>query len=158
MFIDSNLEFCDGTDASLDTGDGTTKLGSHLDIHPLGSDNATVDFSAGEPIYLVIEVTTTFVGSGASYNLRLVSSSETALTGGTTSNIWTTGAEGIATFAAGKRYIVSLPEHEYQRYLGITGTATGANVTAGAINAYLTKDVENWQGTATRVPATDPAN
>lgn len=151
MFIDSNLEFCDAASAALDTGDGITKLGNHKDVHPLTGDNATVDLSGGEPIYLVIEVTTAFVGSGASYKLDLTTSTETALSGGTTKNIYTTGTLTIGNFTVGKRFIASLPNEDYHRYLGIRGTATGANVTAGAINAFITKDVTNWTSTDTRV-------
>lgn len=152
MLIDSNLEMCDATSAALNTSDGITKVGDHIDIHPLTGDNATIDLSGGEPIYLVIEVTTAFVGSGASYKIELTTSTETALTGGTTENIWTTGSLGLSSgaWAAGERWIATLPRADYQRYLGIRGTATGANVTTGAINAFITKDVENWTSTDTR--------
>ena len=152
MLIDSNLEMCDATSAALTTAAGITKVGDHIDIHPLTGDNATIDLSGGEPIYLVIEVTTAFVGSGASYKIELTTSTETALTGGTTENIWTTGSLGLSSgaWAAGERWIATLPRADYYRYLGIRGTATGANVTAGAINAFITKDVENWTSTDTR--------
>ena len=153
MLIDSNLEMCDATSAALNTSDGITKVGDHIDIHPLTGDNATIDLSGGEPIYLVIEVTTAFVGSGANYKIDLTSSTETALTGGTTKNIWPTGTLAVNDdyWAAGERWIVSLPQDDYLRYLGIRATATSANVTAGNINAFITKDVTNWTSTNTRV-------
>ena len=159
MFIDSELEMCDGQSAILTTAAGITKLGDHLDVRPNGTgDNTTVDLSIGEPLYLVIEVTTAFVGSGASFKFDLTTSTETALTGGTTKNIFTTGTLSVSNYTVGKRFISTLPTEDYHRYLGIRGTATGANVTAGAFNAFITKDVSNWTGSATRVPATDPAN
>jgi len=83
--------------------------------------------------------------------LDLTTSTETALSGGTTKNIYTTGTLTIGNFTVGKRFIASLPNEDYHRYLGIRGTATGANVTAGAINAFITKDVTNWTSTNTRV-------
>ena len=158
MFIDSTLEIADNTDVKLNTSAGQTKIGSEIDVHSLISDNTTIDLSGGEPIYLVIEVTAAFVGSGASYEFDLTTSTETALTGGTTKDIWTTGPIAITELVVGKRYITTLPEADYHRYLGLRGTAPSANVTTANINAFLTKDVTNWQGSATRVPATDPAN
>ena len=151
MIIDSSLEMCDATAAALNTGDGITKVGNAVDIHPLFSDNATVDLSAGEQLYLVIEVTTLFAGgTNASYKIDLTTSTEAALSGGTTANIWTTGSLTMASWTAGTRYIVSLPEADYHRYLGLRGTAGTANVTSGNINAFITKDVSNWTSTNTR--------
>ena len=159
MFIDSSLEIADNTDVKLNNG-VTAKLGNEIDLRGDKAilDNATVDLSAGEKMFLVIEVTASFVGSGASYKFNLTTSTESALTGGTTKDIWTSGNQGVAELVKGKRYIANLPEAEYHRFLGLRGTATGANVTTANINAFLTKDVTNWQGSATRVPATDPAN
>ena len=157
MFIDSTLEMADNADVKLNAADGKTKVGSAIDVHSLIGDNATIDLSAGEPIYLVIEVTAAFVGTGANYKFDLTSSTEAALTGGTTADIYTTGTLPITALTVGKRFVAILPEANYHRYLGLSGTATSANVTTANINAFLTKDVTNWQSTATRVPATDPA-
>lgn len=151
MIIDSSLEMCDATAAALATSEGISKLGSALDIHPIFGDNATIDFAAGEKLFLVIEVTAALVGSGASYKIDLTSSTESALVGGTTLNIWTTGSLSISSWGAGARFIASLPTADYHRYLGLRGTASGANVTAGNINAFITKDVTNWTSTETRI-------
>lgn len=152
MIIDSSLEMCDATSAALGTIDGITKVGNAVDLHPLSSDNATVDLSAGEKLYLVIEVTTLFAGgTNAAYKIDLTTSTDAALTGGTTANIWTTGSLLMTSWTAGTRYIASLPEADYHRYLGIRGTAVTANVTSGNINAFITKNVTNWTSTDTRI-------
>jgi hypothetical protein len=156
MLIDSSLEMCDGQAATLTTGAGATKLGSEIDVHSLIADNATIDLSAGEPIYLVIQVATslTEASGGGIYEMELRTSTATALTGGTTVAIWTTDPLDITDhWTAGKTWIVSLPKsasNEYHRYLGFFSHATGQNCTGGTINAFLTKDVTNWSATNTR--------
>lgn len=157
MFIDSSLEFADAED--VNDGTGFSVIGDVKDVRPVGvSDNALADLSAGEPLYVVIEVAENLAGP-TSYELRFYT--HTASTGVTSGvQMWTTGTVLTADFVVGKRWIFSLPEHEdgYERYLAIAGARTGNAVTTGQINAYITKDVRNWTGTATRVPATDPAN
>ncbi len=106
----------------------------------------------------MIEVTAAFVGSGASYEFDLTTSTETALTGGTTKDIGQPDQLPLPNWlwvSDTSRLFLRRITH---RYLGLRGTATTANVTTANINAFLTKDVTNWQGSATRVPATDPAN
>ena len=45
--------------------------------------------------------------------------------------------------------IMPLPSHRYRRYLGITATTVTTTTTAGAINAYLTKNPALWNANAT---------
>ena len=161
MFIDSNLEFAD--DAAVPTtGTGTQNLMiGEIDLRPVGvSDNTTVDFSAGEPLYVVIEVTTAISGAGTQYAFSLFTDDVQTTAGSTSSGvqIFDTGLN-TSHRTLGKRIIITLPEADYQRYLTVHGRSDNATApTAGKINAFITKDVVNWTGTSTRVPATDPAN
>jgi hypothetical protein len=41
-----------------------------------------------------------------------------------------------------------LPQGNYERYLGILCTTASTTTTAGAINAYLTRDVSKWRAYA----------
>jgi hypothetical protein len=157
MFIDSSLEMCDDTAV----GDTTTfqLIGSVIDIRPAGDPgNVLADFGVGEPLYLVVQVTEALLGP-TNYELRFYThDATTGVTGGP--QLWTSTTVATADFVEGLTYIVPLPTHPeaYERYLGIGGARTGNAVTAGKINAFITKDVSNWTGTATRVPATDPVN
>lgn len=158
MFIDSNLEMCDNTGVNDNTA--FQLIGSVIDVRPVGvSDNTLADLSVGEPLYLVIQVTESLAGP-TSYELRFYTHDQTTgVTGGP--QLWTSEAITTANFVAGLTYIIPLPSdpNAYERYLGIGGAKVGAGaITAGKINAFITKDVANWTGTATRVPATDPAN
>jgi len=155
MFIDSTLEFCDGV--TLSGTDIAEKKGTVRDLSNT-TDNALKDWGAGEPLYLVLNVTTAFA-SGTSVRIDLRSDSGTDLE---TSEVvhWTTGvvaAAGYATLTG--MTVVQLPTrpNDYKENVGIHVTTVGG-VTGGVADAFLTKDVPNWEGTATRVPATDPAN
>tara|TARA_R110002126_G_scaffold11556_2_gene51738 strand:- start:26 stop:499 length:474 start_codon:yes stop_codon:yes gene_type:complete len=155
MIIDSSLEMADN--AAVPTAGTITSplvIGQSIDLRPLVADNATVDLSAGEPIYLVIEVTDPIVGdaSFANYRFRAYThtASVTAPTSSPGSEILSTGNTAKALLVTGKRWIYTLPETVYERWLMITGSANGGAVTGGNINAYLTKDVTNWTSTNTR--------
>ena len=155
MFIDSSLEFCDGVTLSGSTI--TEKKGNHIDLNAT-SDLTEHDLGSGEPLYLVLNVTTAFSG-GTSVKIDLRSGALTSLT--TTFDIhWTTGTISSGSYGdLTGRTIIALPKNvfKYDRYLGIFVTTAGA-VTGGVADVFLTKDVANWTSTATRVPATDPAN
>jgi len=154
MFIDSSLEFADNTSVPL-TGTATDDLMiGEIDLRPVGvSDNTTVDFSAGEPLYLVIEVNTAISGAGSSYAFSLYTDDVSTTAGAESAGqqIFDTGLKGVNR-NAGKRHVFSLPEADYQRYLTLHGRSdNGTAPTAGAITAFITKDVTNWTSTDTRV-------
>jgi len=158
MFIDSELEFCDGETLS---GTGiAVKKGDHIDLNAT-SDLTEHDLGSGEPLYLVLNVTTAFSG-GTSVKIDLRSGDADTLTGGggTFDIHYTTGTIVAADYGdLTGRTIIALPKNvfKYRQYLGIFVSTSGA-VTGGVADAFLTKDVSNWTSTATRVPATDPAS
>jgi hypothetical protein len=157
MFIDKSLEMCD--DTAVNNGTSFALIGDAIDIRPVGvEDNTLADFSVGEPLYLVVQVTESLSGP-TDYELRFYTHTlPTGVTGGT--QLWTSEAVTTLNFVAGLTYIVPLPSdaNAYKRYLGMGGARTGNAVSEGKINAFITKDVSNWTSTATRVPATDPAS
>lgn len=140
MIIDERNEFCDDTSAVLGLG-----LNAIIgDVIDLGSTPTLRDLGSGEPIYLVIQVTTTFVGATSTTTFDLVSDSVAALTTSKTTHV-STGAIPVATLVAGYTKVIALPtEATYERYLGLWETNATAAVTAGAINAFLTHDVAKW--------------
>lgn len=156
MLIDSSLELADN--ATLPTSGTLTNnlvIGGSIDLRPLIADNATVDFSAGEPLYLVIEVTTIPAGTLTTYNFTAFTHTASVAAGSAAAGteLFRTGLIAKALLPAGKRFIVSLPEANYARYLMVAGAAnaTGSGVVdTGNINAFITKDVTNWTSTNTR--------
>jgi hypothetical protein len=149
MFIDESLELADNAtvaDSAVDALIGTAKQ-----IRSVTSDNATVDFSAGEPLYLVIEIATA-ITAVTNYEFKVWTDADSNVIAGGT-QLWSSGVKAVANYPAGKRFIVNLPEGDYEEYIGITGAASGADTSgaAGRINAFITKDVANWTSTNTRV-------
>ncbi len=151
MFIDSNLELADAetVDATADT---STRVIGGIDLRgPNGvADNATIDLSAGEPIYVVIEVTTEITGSAtSSFDLRTHDSLQAKGAVMAGDLLFRTGLSSDNQ-AVGTRWIFTMPEGSYKRYLHVGHNGDGS-AASGAINCFITKDVTNWTSTDTRV-------
>tara|TARA_R100000353_G_scaffold150048_1_gene108460 strand:+ start:764 stop:1237 length:474 start_codon:yes stop_codon:yes gene_type:complete len=155
MLIDKSLEMADAVSIAATTG-GPTKVGTGIDLRPVGvldAGNATLDMSVGENLQFVVDFTTAVASDGAAtVNVHLTTADNEALTSNPV-DIFTTGATGKAELIAGKRFRVALPKADYKRFLGVRITTAGATTTAGAINAFLVKDVNAWTSTDTRVAA-----
>lgn len=138
MIVDKTTEFADATNCFANAA--TIRVGNQID---LGA--AAINPGRGQQLYLVIQVTTAAVG-GTSINLQLASDAAADIAvDGSASIHFQTGAIAVAAFTLGRTWVVALPQGSpnYERYLGILAVNAG-NVTAGAINAFLTWDPQNW--------------
>ena len=147
MILDSLLEFADAT--SVAAAAGTALIGDVIDLQEAR------DIGNGEPIYLVIQCATSIITGGAAGTVKfqLASDAQAAIaTNGSATVHFDTGTfvtdddalnalDAGATIAA-----VALPMegNAYERYLGILCVTATTTTTAGAINAFLTKDVSKW--------------
>lgn len=143
MIIDSFLEMCDATSAIANVGNAI--LGDVID---LGETPTLKDIGVGEPIYLVIQVDTTFSDAAdagtATVQFQLCSDSTSNLATSKTVHI-DTGAIPIASLVKGYTLAYGLPlTNTYERYLGIWETVGTTNLDAGKVNIFLTKDVARW--------------
>jgi hypothetical protein len=137
--LDRFTVICEATAGFGTTAAGEVKIGTAF---PIGTAR---DIGNGHPIYLVIQVDTAFVGVGGSVNFKVKSSSAADL-GTTPTTHFETGATAVTALTAGKRWVFELPLGvDYQNYVGITATSTGANTTAGKIDAYITPDKTGWK-------------
>lgn len=140
MIVDSLLEFVQSAD------DVIINIGNSLvgDVVDTGSTNTLKDLGAGEPLYLVILVTTAFVGSSSTIKFELCSDSAVGLDSSKTTHI-STPAVAEATMVAGYTQIYPLPiSATYERYLGIWETVAAGNLSAGAARIFITKDPSKW--------------
>ena len=107
------------------------------------------DMGNGQPLYLVVQVTTAVASGGsATANIQLASDAAAAIaTDGSATVHWQTGVLAKTVLAAGKTFIVPLPweDPDYERYLGIIVTTATATTTAGAVNAFLTSAPSAWK-------------
>lgn len=139
MILDSRAEFCDATSAILNIGNAI--IGNVMD---LGATPTLRDIGTGEPVYLVLQVDTTFVGATSTTKFELATDSTADLATSKTVHL-ATPAIPVATLVAGYQVAFALPNDvTYERYLGLWETVATANVTAGKINAFLTRDVAKW--------------
>ena len=149
MILDELNEFADAV--SVAAGTGTANIGDVID---LGS--TPRDVGNGEPIYLVITVDTSIITGGAAgtINFKLVSDSTgTPATDGSASlhyqsQDFVTDDDALNALDAGATaVVVALPWEgvAYERYLGVQATIGTTTVTAGKINAFLTKDPAKWK-------------
>lgn len=139
MILDERTEFADAT--SVGTPNNTTvNVGDIIDLG-----GTTNDPGAGEPIYLVIQVTTA-IGSGGAATVRFLLSSDATTTiavDATQTTHWASDVFALATLVAGFQLVVPLPAKSpaYERYLAVQVQETaGQALNAGAINAFLTHD------------------
>ena len=148
--VDKLGEFCDAV--ALNTGGaGTYLIGSQIDLGLAGR-----DVGNGEPVYLVITVDTAIEAAGAGTVTFKLASDDSASISTTTSTIHlqtsaiaTSTTTDTTTLVAGTvLFVGALPQHAsgatYERYLGILQTTATQAITAGKINAYLTKEPPQW--------------
>ena len=151
MILDSLLEFANAT--SVAAAAGTALIGDVIDLQEAR------DIGNGEPIYLVIQCATSIItgGSAGTVKFQLASDAQAAVaTDGSatvhfdTGTFVTDGDDANALDAGATIAAVALPMegNAYERYLGILCVTATHTTTAGAINAFLTKDVSKWKAYA----------
>ena len=156
MWIDERNEFADAV--ALNTGaPGLYLLGDVIDLQSLNSAGTDLgaagqDLGGGNgghsTIYAVITVDTAATGTGT-VRFKVVSDSLAAIaTDGTaTEHVTSQDFDVDVDLVAGARIVMPLPAEipVYERFLGIIQETIGAAVTAGAINAFLTRDIGSWK-------------
>jgi hypothetical protein len=133
MILDERTEFCDATVATRTLAQSAI-LGDVID---LGATPTTRDLGLSDGPWLVIQVTTAFVGATSTTEFQLLSDSTANLATSATLH-WTSGAIPVATLVEGYEIAVKLPSGSYERYLGLWEINATAATTAGAVNAFLT--------------------
>lgn len=151
MIMDELLEFADAQ--SVAAAAGTALIGDVIDLGATPQ-----DLGNGEPMYLVITTDTEIITGGVAGTIKfqLASDAQAAIAtdGSATVHLdsgnFVTGAAGAnddQLNAGGVIFMGALPvgaARVYERYLGILATIGTTTVTAGAINAFLTKDPSKW--------------
>jgi len=156
MILDERTEFADAV--SVAAAAGTALIGDVVDLQ-----NAR-DVGNGEPVYFVITVDTEIITGGVAGTLRfkLVSDGQAAIaTDGTATEHFVShdfitddaGANAAELNAGGVPVAIVLPSEgvPYERFLGVLVETLTTTTTAGAINAFLTKDVSRWKSYANAV-------
>lgn len=152
MIMDSRAEFASKT--ALGTGGtGLQLVGNVMDLV-----NAR-GLGQGQPIYLVILVSTAVTSAGAAtVAFSLVSDAQAAIaTDGSASVHFTSNVFPKASLVAGFVAVaVALPLEggvPYEEFLGILANVGTAALTAGAVSAFLTLDAAAWKAYANALNA-----
>lgn len=149
MILDKYNEFADAT--SVAAAASTALIGNVID---LGSNPA--DLGVIEEMYLVIRPTTEIITAGAAGTIQFKLSSDAqaaiAVDGSATDHIISasivtdgTDANGAKCKVGADTLVARLPSGTYERYLGILCVIGTTTVTAGAVDAFLTKDINQWK-------------
>lgn len=144
MILDERLEFADGVDISAFTAAGGDQLiGDVIDLE------TARDIGNGETLYLVIQIDTAIAGTSSTVQFKLASDAAAAIaTDGSATVHWSSAVIAEATLVAGYTVaIVPLPYENpaYERYLGVQADVGTANLSAGAVSAFLVRDPSAWQ-------------
>lgn len=160
MFVDNENQFTTGGTAGQSVAAftaGTTALGNVIDSGPLGGQNtpntnAGRDFGTGYPAWLYFLIITGIAQAANTTDIQLVSSAAPALTSPNVMLDLSGGAIAItgSKFAtSGNAIKVAMPRAGiggttgWLRYIGINFILVTTNYTAGVINAFLTRDVQD---------------
>ena len=148
MIMDELGEFCDAT--SVAAAASTALVGDVIDLGGTGE-----DVGGGRPVYLVLTCATDIITAGVAGTISFALASDAqaaiAVDGSATTHFDTgtfvTDDGALNELDAGDVIAkVALPMNSvnpYERYLGVLVTVGTAEVTAGAINAFLTYDPSN---------------
>lgn len=144
MILDERLEFADSFDISGFTAAGGDELvGDVIDLE------TARDIGNGEPLFLVIQIDTAIAGTSSTVQFKLASDAQAAIaTDGSATVHWSSAAIAEATLEAGYVVaIVPLPYEnpEYERYLGVQADVGTANLSAGAVSAFLVRNPSAWK-------------
>lgn len=132
MYLDRRIEFRNGS-VVMNIGN---QLMPSSDVIDLTAVTGGRNIGAGESLALVIAVTTTFVGGAATVQFDLATGTNDTLSAGRVVHM-STGPLAVSTLTAGRILVYSLPDADYQRYMGIWQTVATANLTAGAVVAGI---------------------
>ncbi len=152
MILDERTEIADAT--SVAASAGTAVIGDVID---LGA--APYDLGIDEVLWIVIQVDTDIVAAGAgTIQFFVVSDALSTLGGGVvascTQHLATAALVTAAVTPAGQKagstlLAARLPAGvNYERYLGVLCTIATQTVSAGKINAFLTRNFARWQAMA----------
>lgn len=146
MYVDSNLELSDSqavtsTAISSNVIDlGTVVAGGGASVSP----NALQDIGQGEDLYLVVSTAVACTDTGSDATLTITLETDTAVGLGSSTVVLNFGTLAFAAFSpAGTQLVAAkLPPFDYKRYLGIRYTVAAGPLTAGAFDAFITKDIQ----------------
>ena len=133
MYIDDKLEM---SDAQAITSTGLTASEDVIDTGLADS-----NYGPGDPMWLVVEVHTDFTSGGAG---TLAVSLQDSADNSTFASILTSATHALASLKQGFAVLkVPLPAKN-RRYLRIGYTVGTAAMTAGKVNAFLTRVPESY--------------
>ena len=156
MILDKRSEFCDAT--ALNGGAaGAYLLGNQIDL------GTARDIGNGQPVYLVITVATGIevASSTGTVQFSLASDATAAIATDGSATVHavspafaTSTTSDTTTLKAGTvLFAVPLPleGNAYEQYLGLLQTTGTTAISAGAIDASLTLDVQAWKAYANAI-------
>lgn len=136
MYIDKLTELSDAQ--------AVTASAASTNVFDLG---AEFDVGPGQPLFFVTRVTTAFTASGSA-TMQVALQTDTVEGFGSATTLLQTPAIGKATLVAGYAPLIVPVPHGAQRYLRAYYTVATGPMTAGNIDAFLTRDVQAWQAYA----------
>lgn len=144
MILDSRTEFADAV--SVGTPNNTT-----VNVGDIINSEVARDMGNGQPLFLVVQVTTAITGTTSIVNFQLVSDSTSTIATDDTQTIhFRTDDIPEADLLLGVEWVHPLPVgnegiNDYEQFLAFQVRETSGNVlTAGAVNAFLTLDPKGW--------------
>lgn len=147
MILDAFNEFSDAQ-AVTSTAISTNVI----DLGPV-TDNTLRDLGPGNPVWLIVKTNTTATDTSSDATLTITLESDSTANLATSATVhYSTGAIAFASFATAGTVLVAvmLPSGLYEQHLGLRYTVASGPLTAGAFDAFLTKDADLYRAYAKR--------
>ncbi len=139
MILDAHNEFSDAQ--------AVTSTAISTNVIDTGGDSTLKQLGGPGAVYLVVKTQTTATDSGSDATLAVTLESDSTADLATSATVHaSSGTLAFADFAtAGTTLMaVQLPQDAYERYLGVRYTVASGPLTAGAFDAFLTRDPQYW--------------
>lgn len=130
-------------DQSLASTAGNKLVGDVID---LGAAKGSRDVGAGQPVYLILNVTKSATAATSTTRIQLRHAGNAALST-TPATVVDTGVLALAKLGIGDWYVYPLPSsnEEWQQFIGLWVTTATASQVALEMGAFLSIDSFGWK-------------
>jgi hypothetical protein len=145
MLLDERLEFAD--DAAVPVGPGTVNIGDQVPL------SVARDVGGGDSgkLSVVFQVTEAFTSGGAAtVRFQVASDSVASLATDGTQSVHVASKDfALSELTLGARFVLDLPPEAsaepYELFLGVQAVVGVAALTAGKVNAFISRDIGTWK-------------
>lgn len=141
MYVDAQMLFDDAA-AQLSSGASTNLIDLKATTPNLGD---------GQPLYVVVQVTTAFTDSSSNSTQTVTVEQDTAAAFSSATTVGTVGTFAALTAAGTYKVLTLAPGAITERFIRLYYTVANGDLTTGAFNAFITTDLDRFVANADNI-------